>query len=408
MRILFITPYVPSPVRVRPYQFLRQLSRRHDVVVLTLWQNEQEYADLLALRNWCPTVGVRLSRVRALTNCLGAIPVRTPLQGAYCWSPDLARTMRRALGAVPDGQDFLPSNLRGPFDLVHVEHLRAAFVGPLVPRGVPTLFDSVDCISLLLQRTLRLSHSRRQRMVAAIELARTRAYEARLLGWFDRVIATAAEDARALEELAPTTEVAVVPNGVDLEYFQPSSGPREPATLVMSGKMSYHANVTAALYFVRQIFPLIRRSRPNVRLRIVGSNPVDAIQALDRDPAISVTGYLPDLRDSLRQATVAICPVTVKVGIQNKVLEAMALGLPVVSTREGLEGLHAVSGSDLLVGADPMEFSAQVEHLLDSAELRERIGRAGRHYVETYHRWDTATDRLEALYGEAVNFRARG
>jgi glycosyltransferase involved in cell wall biosynthesis len=120
-----------------------------------------------------------------------------------------------------------------------------------------------------------------------------------------------------------------------------------------------------------------------------------------------VTGWVDDMRESIGRATVAVCPVVVKVGIQNKILEAMALGLPVVSSREGAEGIEAEEGRDFLVADDPAAFAAEVCRLLDDAELRARIGRAGRRYVETQHRWDVAAAQLVALYQRAIAEKAR-
>jgi len=394
MRILFVLPYVPSLIRVRPYNFIRQLARRHEVAVLATGSG-REVADGDGLRAICRGVYmVPLSRAASLRSCALAAARGEPLQSAVCQSPALEGRLLELLA-------------ERRFDVVHVEHLRAARLGTLVPDDVPTVFDSVDCISLLLERTLRASHSLRQRMVAALELRRTRAYEARLLGQFDRVVVTSPQDAQALRALAPRSEVAVVPNGVDLDYFRPSGAPPDPATLVFSGKMSYHANVTAALHFVRRIFPLVRAARPDARLRIVGSDPPRAIRALGSDPAISVTGYVPDLREALGRAAVAVCPVTVKVGIQNKVLEAMAMGVPVVSTREGVEGLETEPGRDLLVADNPAGFAEHVCRLLADPGLRDRLGSAGRRYVEARHRWDVAAGRLEDLYSEAISSRRR-
>jgi glycosyltransferase involved in cell wall biosynthesis len=242
----------------------------------------------------------------------------------------------------------------------------------------------------------------RQRLLAAIELRRTRAYEARLLDRFDHTIVTSPDDAQALMAVAPNAAVSVVRNGVDLDYFKPLASPREAATLVFSGKMSYHANVTAVLHFVRRIFPLVRATRPDVRLRIVGSDPPATIRALAADRCIVVTGYTPDIRGHVAGASVSICPVTVKVGIQNKVLEAMAMGIPVVATPAGAAGLEASPGRDLLVAHEPEEFAAQVCRLLADSSLAGKVARAGRCYVERYHRWDTAARALEALYEEVV------
>ncbi len=394
MKILFVLPYVPSLIRVRPYNFIRELSRRHEVTVLAT-DTPRGSAAAESLRDFCrDVVVVPLKLPAALWGCARGAARGEPLQAAFCRSSALESRLR----------DLLAEQR---FDLVHVEHLRVAYLGDLVPSGIPTVFDSVDCISLLQQRTLASSHSLRQRALAALELGRTRAYEARLIRRFDRVVVTSAEDAGALMSLAPGTGVVVVPNGVDLDYFRPLEGEREPATLVFSGKMSYHANVTALFHFVRNIFPSIRRSHPEVRLRVIGSSPPAAVRALARDPAISVTGYLPDLRPALGRATLAICPVTIKVGIQNKLLEAMAMGLPVVCTREGAGGLSVRDGRDLLVADGPAEFAGQVCRLLGSPRLRCWLGQSGRRYVETHHRWPAVVRTLEGVYVGAVEGKSR-
>jgi glycosyltransferase involved in cell wall biosynthesis len=312
-----------------------------------------------------------------------------PLQAVVCQSQNFDQRLRERLQSER-------------YDIVHVEHLRAAHTNTRLGRRIPTLYDSVDCISLLLQRTVQSSHSLRQRLMALIELKRTQTYEARLLKRFGHTVVTAPDDREALARLAPEAPITVIPNGVDLTRFRPFELPPDPATLVFSGKMSYHANQTAILYFVRSIFPLIQAAHPNVRLRIVGSSPPPTIQSLANDPAIVVTGHVFDLREGLRGATVAICPVRVKVGIQNKILEAMALGIPVVSTPEGLAGLEAQPETDILVGDGAQEFANQVGRLLVDQVLQRQIGRSGNIYVQSHHRWENAARRLEALYDLSI------
>ncbi|MHB1415121.1 MAG: glycosyltransferase [Chloroflexota bacterium] len=374
---------------MRPYNFVRALAARHEVSLLTT-DAPREEAAADGLRAFCREVEfVPLRRTSVARNCASAALRGQPLQAAFCRSSNFARRLERML-----------HDRR--FDVVHVEHLRAAHVVEVLPTSLPSLYDAVDCISLLWEHTARSSHSFHQRLLATMELRRTRAYEARLLERFDKVAVTSPVDGQALRSLAPEADVNVVPNGVDLEYFRPVPGQHEQATLVFSGKMSYHANATAILHFVERIFPAIRARHPSAQLRVAGSRPTKLVRNLARDPAISVTGYLPDIRQAVGLGTVAVCPVTVKVGIQNKVLEAMAMGLPVVSTREGIQGLMVEPGRDVLVADSPAEFAAHVCRLLEDLGLRESMGLAGRRYVETHHRWDVAAHRLEQMYDEAI------
>jgi len=390
MRILFVLPYVPSLIRVRPFQFIRALAVRHEVTVLAE-ATTREVEDVARLRELGVSVeAIPLGTGESLWNCGTAALRGEPLQAAICRSREARLRLIRML------ESYQP-------DVVHIEHFRAAYLRSAIPTSVPTLFDSVDCISLLQERTTRQSHSWRQRLLARVELNRTRSYEGRILTQFEQVIVTSAEDRESLLELAPTATIEVVPNGVDLEHFQPMDSPRSPETLIFSGKMSYHANVTAILHFVRHIFPLVRREHPHVRLIVAGSSPPTAVADLSRDPGITVTGYLPDLRPTLATATVAICPVTVKVGIQNKILEAMAMGTPVVASREGATGLAALPERDFLMGDDAAGFAGQINRLLADSALRQRVGKAGRGYVETNHQWAASASALDTLYRQLLD-----
>jgi sugar transferase (PEP-CTERM/EpsH1 system associated) len=393
VKILYALPYVPSRIRVRPYQFIRQLIRRHDVHVLAVGSgaDTESAAELLALGARVEIVRIR--PLEALRSCTAAAVHGQPLQSAICHSAALSERLSSLVEA-----DYP--------DIVHIEHLRAARLHASVPRHVPAVYDSVDSISLLLERTLKSSDSIRQRLIAALELRRTRCFERTAVRRFDRVVVTSPEDAAVLEALAGNADIAVVPNGVDLEQFQPAAA-REPATIVFSGKMSYHANVTAVRYFAREIFPLVQARRPDAQFRIVGSNPPSSVRSLASNPAIQVTGYVPDVGAVVGTATVAVCPVTVKVGIQNKVLEAMALALPVVCSPQAVSGLAAVPGQDLLVADDATHFAGVVCQTLDNAEIRQRVGRSGRRYVETHHCWSAAAEHLEDVYAEACSVRTQ-
>ncbi len=396
MRILYITPYVPSLIRSRPYNLIKYLSRRgHLVTVLSLQSAEQEGRDAEELRSCCHRVEtVRLTKQQSLLNCLKALPTMTPLQAAYCHSP----IMQKLIGRVLKEEQF---------DIVHVEHLRGAHFGATVA-GVPKVYDSVDCISLLFEKALHAAPSLTSRIVARLDLGRTRRYEGRLISQYDKILITSPQDREALLELGERSQeqekkIAVLPNGVDLGYFTFTNGDRELETLVFSGKMSYHANVAAVSYLAQEVMPLIWARRPGVRLEIVGSNPPQPIFALAQDDRVRVTGFVPDLRLYLARATVSVSPMQYSVGIQNKVLEAMATGTPVVASSQACSALRVRDGIHLLMADDPTTFAQRVLRLLDDMALRQEIAINGRNYVEERHDWRAIAHNLENIYAEVMD-----
>ena len=254
-----------------------------------------------------------------------------------------------------------------------------------------------------------------------VELNRTRKYEGWLAHQFDQVLVTSPADKQALLQLSHRSEgmieharevglrrdvdsiLHVLPNGVDLEYFSPGGGRRDDATITFTGKMSYHANVTAALHLVQDIMPHVWGQRPDVKVWIVGKDPTPAVRALaSSSPNVLVTGTVPDVRPYLRQATMAVAPVPYGAGIQNKVLEAMACGTPVVASPQGVSALQTKPDRELLVADGAEAFAKAIISLLADPERRQMLGRAGRSYVEARHSWDCIGAQLEAVYQTAI------
>ncbi len=167
--------------------------------------------------------------------------------------------------------------------------------------------------------------------------------------------------------------------------------------------MSFHANVAGVINLVERIMPRIWKQRPKVQLIIAGSNPPLKVRRLARDPRIKVTGYVPDLRPYITCAQVAVSPLPYAVGIQNKVLEAMALGTPVVASSSASAGLQVTPGCDLLVADEPEAFAAAVLHLLDDHALWNKLVEGGLAYIATYHKWEAILGQLNAVYARAMN-----
>lgn len=410
MKVLFIVPYVPNLIRVRPFNLIRHLSQRgHSVTVMTLWSNEAERQSAAELAQVCDrVVAMRLPKWRSLLNVAAAAFGQTPLQAVFCWQPALARQINTAIW--PDDRSNKPN-----FDVIHIEHLRGACYGldlrsqnrSISRATLPIVWDSVDSITHLFRQSSANSAKMFNRLLTGFELRRTTKHEAMLVRSFDRTLVTSAKDRDTFLEVtapdSPERVIKVLPNGVDLIYFTPDFNmPREKNTLVISGKMSYHANVSMVLYFVQQVLPIIRASHPDVKVVIAGKDPPSDILSLSQQPNITVTGTVTDIRPYLRQATIAVAPLTYGAGIQNKVLEAMACGTPVVATDLAISALPVTPGKDLLAAENAEDFARKVSSLLDDVDLRSAISTAGRAYVERNHDWQTIAACLEETYTEVI------
>jgi sugar transferase (PEP-CTERM/EpsH1 system associated) len=394
LRVLFISPYLPSLIRVRPYNLIQALAGRgHHVSLLALEPPGEDRKGFDILYDCCARVQtIDLPRWRTLWNGLRAIPGRTPFQAAYSRSPQMSALVRRI-------------QAEEQVDVVHVEHLRGAELSQAV-NGLPIVFDSVDSIALLFEQVSQSGPTWRSRLMARLDLQRTRYFEGHLLQRYARVLATSPRDREALVQLTDTPEaedrLVVLPNGVDLGYFSPLNLARDPSTIVFSGKMSYHANVAAALDLATQVMPHVWAQSPAARLVIAGKDPAPELLGLAADPRITVTGSVPDLRPYLAQATLAVTPIRYGVGIQNKVLEAMAMATPVVSTPQAVSALQVEPGHDVLIAETPKEIAEVMLSLLCDAGLRQSIGQAGRRYVETHHDWKVIAGTLDQIYREVI------
>ncbi len=400
MKILFVTPYIPSPLRPRPYHFIRQLAGRgHEVTLLAVRGRQDE--DPADVRRFCrEAYFFQVSAFQALLNTLKALPAGLPLQAMEAWQPGGVRMLRKQVD-------------EGGFDLIHVEHLRAARYGLLRSHAVraknspPVVWDSVDAEGLFQREANAYGGAAWRKLISRWEAERIELYEGWLVNQFDEVLVTSAQDQRWLRARQANgdqqTDISILPNGVDLEYFQPAErAPDEPPSVLLSGDMSYQGNIIMASYLVEEIMPQVWDCLPETRVVIAGRSPVGAVRALAYDKRVHVTGTVEDIRPHIRQSTLAVAPLLYGLGIQNKVLEAMACARPVVATPQAVGGLEVQPETHVLIADDPVLFAQQVVTLLQDPQLQRSLGQAGRRYVEQFHPWPAAVDRLERLYQKVI------
>lgn len=217
----------------------------------------------------------------------------------------------------------------------------------------------------------------------------------------ENVLCTPLEE-KIFQEQMPGASSTVLRNGVDLEAFSPAPDQAEPAHLVFTGVMNYYPNVDGCLWFAKDILPRIRKRHPEARFTIIGSHPNQDILDLEKIEGVKVTGFVDSVTDWVHRGQIAIAPLRIARGIQNKVLEAMACGLPVVGTTSATQGVEGTHGRDYLVADDATAFADHVCRLLDQPEEARDLGRAARRFVEDHYNWETVFAHLDDIVAKCA------
>ncbi|MGH7278663.1 MAG: TIGR03087 family PEP-CTERM/XrtA system glycosyltransferase [Candidatus Rokuibacteriota bacterium] len=385
MRILMLAHRIPYPPRtgekLRAFHVARHLAHHHDLTLAFLVDEPGAEHHIDELRDHIPElVHARVHRSsKKMAALLGLIGGGSATM-TYFGSAGLHRAIDTRLRV-------------GSFDLIYAYSSSMFQYVPAASR-IRLVMDFVDVDSekwLQYSRTLPAT----TRWIYRLEGRRLRRHEIAAAGAASRCLVVTRHEEEILRSLAPFAPTTVIPNGVDLEYFVPAPEPSDEPTIVFTGAMDYFPNVDAVTYFTREIFPEVRRSVPHARFQIVGKNPVPAVRRLAAAPGVDVTGSVPDVRPFLQRASIAVAPLRVAQGVQNKILEAMAMGLPVVASSKAHQGLDAARGRDLLVEDDAMAFAEAVNRLLTTPGLRRRLGAAGRAFIGANHTWPAALARLD-------------
>jgi sugar transferase (PEP-CTERM/EpsH1 system associated) len=391
MRVLYIAHRIPYPPdkgdKIRSFHQIRCLSEKHTIHLACLVDDAHDLQHVKTLEGkYCASVDA-VYRGGAAAKFLAGAALLTgrPLSVASFYSRELQEKINRRLQS-------------NTFDAIIVfSSAMAAYVRHV--SGVLRIMDFVDVDS----EKWRLYASYQPvplSWVYALEGRRLAKYEEEVGVAFDHSIFVTEMEAGLFRQRVPHRPISVIPNGVDLEYFvrdQSSPAPWDVPTVVFVGAMDYFPNVDAATFFCRDVFPLLRKAVPEIRFFIVGRNPAEAVRRLAREPGVTVTGSVPDVRPFLAQAGVAVAPFRIARGIQNKILEAMAMEVPVVATSTAVQGFAASGPSGVRVADDPQQFADEVLALIKNPVLWRKCAEQGRQYVERHHRWEDHGAQLESL-----------
>jgi sugar transferase (PEP-CTERM/EpsH1 system associated) len=384
VRLLYLTPRFPHPAakgdQLAAFHRVVQLGRRHEISLVSFYEHEADLAHADELRGVCESIEtLRLPKWRGAANVALRGPFSSePLQILYYRSAAFARAV-----------DGLARHRK--FDLVHGFMLRMA---PYLQQvEAPRILDALDSMELRMRRNVAIEKPMR-RLFYREELRRVAPFERVAAGSVDALLVASEHDKASFG----TANVEVVPNGVDAGAFAPDLAARRAGAIVFSGTMSYPPNIAAARWFAEECFPLVRQAVPDATFVIAGAAPTRELRELAKRPGIVVTGFVQSMPDTLNQATVAVAPMQSGAGIQNKILEAMACGLPLVTTTIGLGGIAAVPERDLLVANSEQTFAAAVVSVLCDAERTVELGRNARALVLERYTWERAAAAVERVY----------
>jgi sugar transferase (PEP-CTERM/EpsH1 system associated) len=386
MKVLYLCHRIPYPPnkgdKVRAFHQLRAISARHEVDLFTLVDDLADWEHRSALVPYCHRLTVvrlrpSLARLRALAYMFTGRPATLP----YFYSGELDAEIRKAI-------------LRRSYDRIFVySSAMAQYVEGI--EHIPIIMDLVDVDS---DKWRQYASATRfpVSLVYRREGLRLQEYERRVCEKSSCVVVSTEREARVLRQISTAGNVHVVPNGVDKNYFKPLVSRPDSTTLTVAftGDMSYFPNEEAVTYFARQVLPIIHQSVPNVRFLIVGRNPSRKVRRLQKIAGVEVTGSVPDVRTFLAKAQVSVAPFSIAAGIQNKILEAMASGLPVVATSRALQGLSPDVAAVAEKADCAEELASKIVRLLRDPELARTLGMEGRRRVAADYNWEQSLDQL--------------
>lgn len=396
-RILYIAHRVPYPPnkgdKIRSYHILKHLAERYDTSLATLIDDADDI-------QWLPDLKILTSRsVYARIDHWGRklLSARALLEGIsisqrFFYSRRLQAQIDGLLGNEHFDAILCSSSPMAEY-LFRSKHFDGDF------GGAKRVIDLIDVDSHK-WRQYADTAGRIQSWVYMQEARNLSHFERRIYEYFDKLVLVSDQEKKFFPGGDDASKIVVVPNGVDLEFFNPRHSyrdPNQPPTLVFSGMMDYWPNIEGVMWFVEEVLEKIRAIVPDVRFYVVGGRPTKQVLGLNALPGVTVTGFVEDIRVYTGMADVCVVPLRIARGIQNKVLEAMAMQKAVVSTPQALEGILAVANRDLAVEEDPHEFASRTIQLMRDRELNDRLGRAARACVEISYVWAKNLGTLDRL-----------
>lgn len=387
MRIFYVCQRVPFPPnrgdKIKTYNEIIHLAKTHDVHVFCLADGPEDLANVAGIRPSVSSItAVAVTKMRSRLRAAGALILNRPLTVAAFDEPRLHAAIKaKYAGLNPDLIIVYSGNVAQY--AAHFSH-------------TARIMEFSDLDSLKWQQ-YALRAKPPMSLIYWTEQSRLLAYERTIAKTFSHSLVCTEIEKQDFERLIPGSPVTTVGNGVDLAYFRTQGRQKEPQSIVFTGVMDYLPNVDAVEWFATEILPIVREHAPEARFTICGSRPSPRVMQLTSLPGVVVTGYVPDTRPFLDVAEVFVAPLRIARGIQNKLLEALAMGLPSVASSTTCRATVIPQGEGLLAEDNPRAFASTVVRLLRDDDYRAEMAKRARASAEKYYTWQAQMDLLDAV-----------
>ncbi len=383
MKIFVLLSRFPYPLekgdKLRAYNQIKQLSKNHEIHLCAISDINVDKKYRNALDPFCKSVTIiNIRKPGIALNILKAYINGKPLQTGYFYD-------RKAQQKI----DMLIENIKP--DHIFCQLIRVSEY--VKTKNIPKTLDYQDVFSKGVERRSHTA-SFYMKPILRLEYKRLLKYENEVFDLFDNKTIISIPD-RDLIPHNDKDKIAVVINGVDTDFFKPMKMKKE-YDLVFTGNMGYPPNVNASLYLVKEILPLVRKQKPEITLTLAGASPHPDVKALE-SKNVHVTGWVEDIREFYAKARIFIAPMQIGTGLQNKLLEAMAMKIPSITSPLANQALEAEPGKEILVGNSPEEFAEYIIKLLDDKKLSEKLADNGYSFVQNNYNWESATGKLEKI-----------
>lgn len=381
-KLMVITSRFPYPLdkgdKLRSYHQIKELSKECEVHLVSLTNKSISEKNKSELDNICKSVSVfKLNILQSGLSLVKALFNKKPFQVALFYNKNIHSSIKKTIREI--NPDHIYCQLIRCAEYVKEEY------------DIPKTIDYMDVLSKGIERRISTSPFYLKKILKT-EAERLKIYENIMYEYFDNHAIISSQDQELIYHVS-RENIEIIPNGIDTHFFSPNKKIEKKYTLLFNGNMQYQPNVKSAIYIVNHILPLVQEKYPEVTLLISGTSPTNEVQELASDSVV-VSGWMDDIRDAYNQASIFIAPMQIGTGLQNKLLEAMAMELPCVTSKLANNALNAAPNEEILIGNSKEEYAKLIIQLIENTKEKIELGKKGQSYVRNNFNWTSSTKKL--------------